>query len=272
MIRCDALRTTAAAACSLACLLHKKVACLAHPSAFHTSPPRPTQDAIICLTDLTTFKPAGLVALQELGDAVPALCSHPSEDHTLFAAAGSSALQLDLRRGLDASAVCRCFDINAEEVNSVAVSAANGGWLAAGDDAGEVQVISLAPSGGSSSSPADGAGGVAAAAVLLRPERPASYKTLRRGHSNICAAVAFRPHRPWELLSGGLDSTVVRWDFNRLRPLQSWNLAGEATASGGAPGAAVGWLADGGAGVVVPVHHRRRVAGVFAAHAVVGRG
>ncbi len=39
--------------------------------------------------------------------------------------------------------------------------------------------------------------------------------------------------RPWELLSGGLDATVVRWDFNRLRPQQSWNLSAEAAASGG---------------------------------------
>lgn len=182
-----------------------------------------------------------------VGEAVPSLCGHPGEEHTLFAAAGSCVLELDLRAGLGPAAVRRCFAANADEVNCVAASAANGGWLAAADDSGEMQVISLAPAAGSTAAAATEGhtGGSAAGGVVVpaaeggfpRPARPAAYKTLRRGHSNIAAAAAFRPHRPWELLSGGLDSTVVKWDFSRLRPLQTWNLAGEATASGGAPAA-----------------------------------
>ena len=211
------LRAAAAAACSLtACRL------LAAATAAACAP-TPAQDGAICLTDLTTLKPAGRIT-QELGDAVPSLCALPGDDHTLFAAAGAAVLQLDLRRGLDASALLRCFGVNAEEVNSVAASSANGGWVAAADDSGEVQVLSLAAPGDGAQEP-------------LRPGRPAAYKTLRRGHANICAAVAFRPHRPWEVLSGGLDSNVVRWDFSRLRPLQTWDMGGEAAASGGKLGA-----------------------------------
>jgi WD40 repeat protein len=178
---------------------------------------------------------------QGLGDAVAALCCHPSEDHTLFAAAGSAVLQLDLRRGLDSAAVLRSVAVNQDEVNSIAVSAANGGWLAAGDDSGEVQVISLQQQAAASAAAAGGAaaeaGAAAAAEAGAAPVRPAAYKTLRRGHTNIVSAVAFRPHRPWELLSGGLDATVVRWDYSRLRPLHSWSLNSEATASGGGLGA-----------------------------------
>ncbi|PRW58024.1 WD repeat-containing 53 [Chlorella sorokiniana] len=201
------------------------------------------EDGAICFTDLTSLKPTGRLEVPpSVGEAVPSLCGHPGEDHTLFAAAGSCVLELDLRAGLGPAAVRRCFAANADEVNCVAASAANGGWLAAADDAGEVQVISLAPAAGEpSTSSAAGssaaATGTATAAAadgdFPRPARPAAYKTLRRGHSNIAAAAAFRPHRPWELLSGGLDSTVVKWDFSRLRPLQSWNLGSEATASGG---------------------------------------
>ena len=202
------------------------------------------------MTDLATLKAAGRVQ-QGLGDAVAALCCHPAEDHTLFAAAGSAVLQLDLRRGLDSAAVLRSFAVNQDEVNSVAVSAANGGWLAAGDDSGEVQVISLqlpaapaAAAAGAEAATAAEAGAqataeaaAAAAAAAAEPVRPAAaYKTLRRGHTNICSAVAFRPHRPWELLSGGLDASVVRWDYSRLRPLHSWSLNSEATASGGGLG------------------------------------
>jgi hypothetical protein len=76
--------------------------------------------------------------------------------------------------------------------------------------------------------------------------RRAPYKTLRRGHSNICSSVAFRPHRPWEVLSGGLDAAVVRWDFSRLRPLHTWNLSGEAAAS---KGVSCWWCCGGGCGI-----------------------
>lgn len=168
--------------------------------------------------------------------AVPALCCHPGQEAGLFAAAGAAVLQLDLRAGLGPEATCRTFQVNSDEVNGLAATAANGGWLAAADDAGEVAVVSLAPTaGGAGDASASGSAaeaGAAAGAATAAARAP-QYKTLRRGHSNIASAVAFRPHRPWELLSGGLDSTVVKWDFSRLRPVQSWSLAGEATASGG---------------------------------------
>ena len=148
------------------------------------------------------------------------VCAHPGDEAGAFAAAGRAVLQLDLRRQLGGGeAVLRTFQHNTEEVNSVAASAAGSGWVAAADDAGEVVVMGLAP-------PAAG--------------QPPACKTLRRGHTNICSAVAFRAHRPWELLSGGLDSAVVRWDFSRLRPLHTWNLAGEAAGGQGAQCAAGG--------------------------------
>lgn len=200
----------------------------------------PQQDGTICLSDLSTLKPVGRIDAARGGDAaVPALCSHPGQEEGLFAAAGSTVLQLDLRAGLGSEAVCRTYEVNADEVNGLAASAANGGWLAAADDAGEVAVLSLAPAAGSageasSSGSAAGPGTAAgASAARAAAARPAQYKTLRRGHTNIASAVAFRPHRPWELLSGGLDSTVVKWDFSRLRPVQTWSLEGETTASGG---------------------------------------
>lgn len=62
--------------------------------------------------------------------------------------------------------------------------------------------------------------------VDLRTNEP--YRALRGGHANICAAVAFRPHRPWELLSGGLDGALVRWDLVSGRPRRTWHMAGGA--------------------------------------------
>ena len=66
--------------------------------------------------------------------------------------------------------------------------------------------------------------------VDLRTGEP--QRALRGGHANICTAVAFRPHRPWELLSGGLDGALVRWDFSTGRPRRTWHMAddfGEST-------------------------------------------
>jgi WD40 repeat protein len=75
----------------------------------------------------------------------------------------------------------------------VAVSA-KGDVLAAASDSGDIAVIDLA-SGGLS-------------------------RTLRRGHSNIVSGLAFRPSRPSELVSVGLDTRCVCWELGnggRLR-------------------------------------------------------
>ncbi len=55
----------------------------------------------------------------------------------------------------------------------------------------------------------------------------AQYRALRGAHASICAAVAFRPQRPWELLSGGLDGALARWDFSSGRPRRVWQMAEE---------------------------------------------
>ncbi len=67
-------------------------------------------------------------------------------------------------------------------------------------------------------------------------------------HRTICSSVAFRTsHRPWELLSGGLDSTVARYDFSRPKCVDRWEMGALTAAStaaamgrGPAGGAAAG--------------------------------
>lgn len=41
--------------------------------------------------------------------------------------------------------------------------------------------------------------------------------TLTNFHDGICSTVKFSVKKPWELLSGGLDCTIGRWDFSRGR-------------------------------------------------------
>lgn len=72
-----------------------------------------------------------------------------------------------------------------EEINALALNE-TGSALAVADDSGAVRVLEL-PGG-------------------------KVCRTLRR-HTNICSSVAFRPHRPNNLLSAGLDMQVRLVDF-----------------------------------------------------------
>lgn len=97
-------------------------------------------------------------------------------------------------------AVLQRYAVNSDEINSLALSP-NGTYLAAADDSGEVKIINV--------------------------HIHELHKTLRGSHTNICAAVAFRPHQPWEVLSCGLDAQAVRWNFATGRPLRTWQMGAE---------------------------------------------
>jgi hypothetical protein len=65
------------------------------------------------------------------------------------------------------------------------------------------------------------------------------FKMLRGQHkksiaSSVCFACPRKGQQQWELISGGLDSTLVHWDFSRGRPLLVSHTT--ATEHGGAPG------------------------------------
>lgn len=83
-----------------------------------------------------------------------------------------------------------------EEINALALNE-TGSALAVADDSGAVRVLEL-PGG-------------------------KVCRTLRR-HTNICSSVAFRPHRPNNLLSAGLDMQVMLWGLQKTRPLWTLNL------------------------------------------------
>uniref|UniRef100_UPI0037E81BF0 WD repeat-containing protein 53 n=1 Tax=Semicossyphus pulcher TaxID=241346 RepID=UPI0037E81BF0 len=83
-----------------------------------------------------------------------------------------------------------------EEINALALND-TGSALAVADDSGAVRVLEL-PGG-------------------------KVCRTLRR-HTNICSSVAFRPQRPNNLLSAGLDMQVMLWGLQKTRPLWTLNL------------------------------------------------
>mmetsp|Transcript_47347 Transcript_47347/g.125706 ORF Transcript_47347/g.125706 Transcript_47347/m.125706 type:complete len:231 (-) Transcript_47347:26-718(-) len=58
------------------------------------------------------------------------------------------------------------------------------------------------------------------------------FKKLKRKHSNICTKVLFRPGKPADLISGGLDGQLLHWNINKGKPLNSYDMIeAEATVS-----------------------------------------
>ena len=82
-----------------------------------------------------------------------------------------------------------CF--NEEEINQLAVNE-KGTLLCACDDSGAVKIIDT---------------------------DTFHCQKMLKAHDNICSTAKFIPRKPWELISGGLDCKVIRWDHNRGRPL-----------------------------------------------------
>lgn len=89
------------------------------------------------------------------------------------------------------------FRFNSDEINQLDINS-RASLLCSGDDNGDVMVIDI--------------------------ENLCLYKSLTRQHSNICSTVKFNPRKPWEIFSGGLDCQLIRWDFNRGRPLSVFDI------------------------------------------------
>ncbi|KAF5840759.1 WD40-repeat-containing domain protein [Dunaliella salina] len=160
-----------------------------------------SEDGSMCLHDVHETRLAHKLTLGGEDDAVSSLVFHPTDPNQLFAASASEVKRIDLRT----PSIASTFSCNKDEVNQVAINA-KGNFLAAADDAGDVQVLDLA------------------AGKL--------FKGIQAAHSNIASSVCFRAHKPWELITAGFDQTVARWDFSRGKCLARMRIEMEATAEG----------------------------------------
>ena len=119
------------------------------------------------------------------GDVTSVACSNICSN-LFYAACGVKIYCYDLR---NLSSYASSYDVNEDEINEITLNEKEN-FLAAAEDSNNIKVINLTDS--------------------------KVFKTLRK-HTNICSAVRFRPHRPWELLSGGYDSKLIQWDFGKSR-------------------------------------------------------
>jgi len=125
------------------------------------------------------------------------VCASPITEHNFMVSVDDTVLVYDHR---DLLTPAHQFNFNQEEVNEIDVHP-KGNFLSSCDDGGDIKVIDVG--------------------------NAKLFKTLSRQHSNICSTVKFHPRKPWELISGGLDCNLVRWDFNRGRALSPISVSDE---------------------------------------------
>jgi WD40 repeat protein len=113
----------------------------------------------------------------------------PQEPNSLLSAQNKTLFLYDIRKG--DSCVTEWTD-NEDEINDISVSN-SGQFAACCDDSGEIKIYDL------------------------RQRR--LYRTLRRSHTNICSSAQFHPQQESKLVSGGLDTYLILWDFSRAKAL-----------------------------------------------------
>ena len=126
------------------------------------------------------------VAFDDCSD-VSCVCFCNKEPKLLYVSCGKKIFLFDTR---NVSKAMWEIEQNKDEINQITLNDKSN-FLAAGDDSGEIQIFELP------------------CAKL--------FKTLSRRHTAFCCCVQFRPKRPWELVSGGMDYNIFNWDFSSGR-------------------------------------------------------
>lgn len=128
------------------------------------------------------------VRLPVEGD-VTCICQSPANEYHYAVSVETTVLLYDSR---ELSKPLWQFQFNGEEINEVSFNP-KGDQLSSCDDSGEIKIIDLSSG--------------------------TLFRTLTGAHSNICSCARFSPSKPWEVVSGGLDCKIVRWDLGRGRAI-----------------------------------------------------
>ncbi|KAJ3693877.1 hypothetical protein LUZ60_009357 [Juncus effusus] len=147
------------------------------------------EDGLICFFDLRNKDVAFNKDLNK--GPVSSLCFKTGQEDFIYASVGTEIICLDIRMGSQAEPI-ETYNYNKEEINQIAFSGKSG-FLAAADDNGDLKIIDT--------------------------NRKHMFKSLREAHTSICSSVQFIPWKPWHVITGGLDSKLVYWDFSKGRKL-----------------------------------------------------
>ncbi|KAJ9565927.1 hypothetical protein OSB04_001893 [Centaurea solstitialis] len=93
------------------------------------------------------------------------------------------------------------YNYNKEEINQITCNSKSS-FLAAADDAGDIKPLVV--------------NGVCSLHI--------HFSLVSLTYFQICSSVQFLPWRPWEVITGGLDSKLIMWDFSKGRPFKVMDL------------------------------------------------
>ncbi|PIN21428.1 hypothetical protein CDL12_05852 [Handroanthus impetiginosus] len=136
------------------------------------------------------------------GNPVSSLCFKPGNEDMIYVSAGNGVKCFDLHMTTSWKQL-ESYNYNKDEINQIACHPKSS-FLAAADDAGDVKILDV--------------------------HQRCLYKTLRAGHKSICSSVQFLPWRSWEVVTGGLDSKLVLWDFSKARQIKTMDFGSEGDA------------------------------------------
>ena len=124
---------------------------------------------------------------------VASICVDINARDIFYVGSESKILKFDYRCPLDKEV--GCFTENCDEINSLELN--ENGLLASCDDSGECKIYDT--------------------------RKDTLYRTLRNRHKNICSVGLFLKTRSDIIVTGGLDSQIIAWNFTNVRPLHSIN-------------------------------------------------
>lgn len=132
----------------------------------------------------------GIVTIENGEGDVTSICSVKSRPDLLYCSLAENVYLYDLRQF---SKPIEKLTFNEDEINHITLNE-NEEFLASCNDSGHVKIYSLM--------------------------NKSVFKTLRK-HTNICSSVAFRPKRPWDIISASYDQRIIQWDFSRGKPINN---------------------------------------------------
>ncbi|KAJ6770000.1 TRANSDUCIN/WD40 REPEAT-LIKE SUPERFAMILY PROTEIN [Salix purpurea] len=161
------------------------------------------EDGCICLFDMRCKDAQHIAEVAQ--EPISSLSFNPGNEDIMYVSCGNEVKCFDLHNMASAWTPFKSYTYNKEEINQLfnnePVSnqcrfhaTLRAAFLASTDDGGDVKIIDI--------------------------RQHCLYKTLRAGHSSICSSVQFIPWRSWEVITGGLDSKLVMWDFSKGRPVK----------------------------------------------------
>ncbi|EOY27950.1 Transducin/WD40 repeat-like superfamily protein isoform 3 [Theobroma cacao] len=125
-------------------------------------------------------------------EPISSLCFNSGNENVIYVSTGKEVKCFDVHMLSENSwKPLESYNYNKEEINQVTCNSKSS-FLASADDGGEIKIIDI--------------------------RQQCVFKTLRNGHTSICSSVQFIPWRPWEVITGGLDTKLITWDFSKGRP------------------------------------------------------